>query len=107
MMSRLEMAVFAYCLLVVGVGLAYFPMYCAIRFFRPRRRQARSFLDVIGKAPAAQTASDWILIEHPPLITVGRGPSIDPPRGAEDEPHRSKQHEERRARPLFSGEISF
>jgi len=91
MMSRLEMAVFAYCLLVVGVGLACFPMYYAIRFFRRRRRQSRSFLEVIGKPAAAPTASGRILIEHPPLITLGSDPSLNPPRAGEDEPHGSTQ----------------
>lgn len=85
------MAVFACCLLVVGVGLAYFPMYYAIRFFRRRRRRSRSLLDVIGRAPAAPTASDRILIEHPALITMGADPSLNPPRAAEDVPHRSTE----------------
>src|SRR5437762_14380855 len=85
-MSRLEMAVFAFCLWVVGAGLAYFPMYYAIRFFRRHRRQSLSFLDVIGKGSAEPTASDRMLIEDPPLITAGSDPSFIPPRPAEPEP---------------------
>jgi hypothetical protein len=60
---------------------------------------------VIGKASAAPTASDRILIEHPPLNTVGSDPSIDPARAAEDEPNgrrnrrASEQHEQHRAMP--------
>ena len=97
MMSRLEMAVLAYCLLVVGVGLAYFPMYYAIRFFRRRRRQSRSFLEVIGKPAAAPTASGQILIEHPPLINVGSDPSLNPPQAGEHEPEGSTQSSRVRA----------
>ena len=85
------MAVLAYCLLVVGVGLAYFPMYYAIRFFRRRRRQSGSFLEVIGTSAAAPTASDRILIEHPPLITFGGDPGLNPPQAGDDEPHGSAQ----------------
>ena len=86
-MSRIEMAVLACCLLVVGVGFGFFPIYYAVRSSRRRRRrQARSFLEVIGKASAAPTAS-----EHPPLITVGSDPRFNPPRAAADEPHESTQ----------------
>src|ERR1051325_2374399 len=85
-MSRLEIAVFACCLSVAGAGLVFFPMYYAIRAFRRRRRQSRSFLDVIGNASTVPTASDRIIIEHPPLITVGTGPDFNTSRAAEPGP---------------------
>jgi len=58
------MAVFAYCLWVVGAGSVYFPMYYAIRFFRRRRRQSRSFLDVIGKGSAAYWRDHLLFYEY-------------------------------------------
>src|SRR5215831_13586787 len=87
-MSRLEMAVFACCLSAVGAGLAFFPMYYVIRFFRRQRRQSRSFLEVIGKASGAPAASGRLLIEHPPLIIAASEPSFNPPRGREAESSR-------------------
>jgi len=90
-MSRLEMAVFAYCLLVVGAGFVFFPMYYAIRLFRARRRQIRSFFEVIVRASTAPPVPNRLLIEHPPLLTPGSDASIDLSRAAGDEPNGSTQ----------------
>jgi hypothetical protein len=91
------MAAFAYCLSAVGAGLSFFPIYYAIRFFRRRRRQSRSFLQVIGKASEAPIDSDRPLTEHPLLLTPSTEPSLNQPRGAEAEPLQPTQSSGARA----------